>query len=168
MFADAHLYAADTPYVDLYAHGMHICAPFRHTLRLHTPQPDAHWTFEGLDPDEFPPDETRVRPWEWILDLDEGYGHRTMLSCLHSTLHGTRLRVHAPKNYRGTHRSVNLDLSLGLDDKQAAAVHEEVLGMLERLEALFPTRVTHEDATSVRPLGVVCVYPTQATTYRHE
>ena len=169
MYADAHLYSGETPYVDVYVDGVHASAPFRHTLRLYTPDAvDAHWTFDGLDPDEFPPDATLVRPWEWVLDLDSDYGHRTMISCLHSALHGTRLRVHAPKDYRRTHDNATLEVSTALDPSRASAACEEVVAMFQRLEALFPARVTHAEREIVRPLGAVCEYPMHASTYKHE
>tara|TARA_B100000482_G_scaffold192300_1_gene179899 strand:- start:548 stop:1045 length:498 start_codon:yes stop_codon:yes gene_type:complete len=162
---EINLYAGDVPYVYFKVNNVDLYIPFKHTIEFFTKSIDhTHWTFENLDPDEFTPEMTFVRDWEFIIALDRAYKHGTMLCSLNETIHGDCFSVHTNKNYHNFLGHAHVSMKIIENQKILLDSAEK---MFEELRQHYPERFIIQTNKVIRPEGRICQYTMNCLKYNH-
>jgi hypothetical protein len=160
------LYSGETPLIYITLDDTDFFIPFKHGFKFYTKGSSTHWGFEGMDEQEFTPEMTEIKDWNWILLLDDGYKHATMISSLGETIHGNRLTIHTNKHYNNEFRSHAFETSVKLNDNMDY-LYNQASEMVRRIQNFYPGRIRHTQNVSIIPYHRVSEYSLNCVEYVH-
>ena len=162
------LYAGETPLIYITLNGADFYIPFKHGFKFYTKGFATHWGFEGIDEQEFTREMREIKDWNWILLLDDGYKHATMISSLGETIHGNRFTISTRKHYRQNNEfsSQKFETSIKLDENPSV-LYNQASEMVRIIQNLYPGRIRHTQDVSIRPYHRVTEYSLNCIEYIH-
>lgn len=156
---EVNLWSGDTPYLYVVLQDKVTWALHFTTMHVYTKNAQhAYWTYEDLDPEEFPLEARYVADTEWILALNKGEEENlceVWLSCGNRPGHGNRL-VMITRD-----RSIRAECAVSVDDMEV--LHDR----LQTCVGEIPGGVSTPAPVVVNYSGICCTYTMNEWRYVH-
>ena len=162
------LYGGETPNIYIKMGDTDFYIPFKHGFKFFTKGNETHWGFEGIDEEEFTREMREIKDWNWILLLDDGYKHATMVSSLGETIHGNRFTIVTKKHYKSNHEfhSQKFEISVKLHNNQDE-LYNQAYEMVQQIRNLYPGRIKINENVNIKPYHRVTEYVLNCIEYVH-